>query len=654
MQNLVKFLILCLIITILGFPLNQLWQLMLLLLTGIALWVGTLKLNWRSGVGILVLAGIALTIKSFLPLPVPIEAGHQIFLSSTYGQGLKEQLPAPVYQHLLQAFNHAYPKSKQCSEQDYGCWKMVPAPEQPFAWSADNFWQKPKYSRQVRSINFNSQSSLRLGIVNTPQFNLYQHISDIKRDPIPYYVMYQFPKAWSGTRMCWRGTTIWKTDAGYEVLENQCKEITTPDQHVWGISIAPNNPLSMFIEPPVHVRTWLIVEQLIIICSVLLILLLSVTGNHRKLIVPSLSVISTLITVYILKPAMLLGYPAQASGGDGLVHEGFGRLIAQWIHSGNYALALQGGEPVFYFMPGLRYFRAFEKIFFGDTNFAYLILVCLLPLVVLFLLKQILSKKWSYILFGMFTFVPVFAGFGFAQFVYVKELIKGHAEPLGYGAFILGLGLVLASLKNQRYKYLCYGFLANLAFAISILMRPNLIVGAGIFLLLTNLWLLAHKRYQEFIVTSIGISPVLLLALHNWWFGGQFVLLTSAAEASVNLSMPPWTYIEALQDFVNRTVDSQAIQAVKHQLYDWNKWRNFYRLIPLAVTLYVAVARNTNYWIRSLALTALSMQATLFFYVASGRYAFLPWMLTFLVFVVTLEEKIIPWIVRRFKSETSM
>ena len=37
----------------------------------------------------------------------------------------------------------------------------------------------------------------------------------------------------------------------------------------------------------------------------------------------------------------------------------------------NFYEFFQGGENVFYFMPGLRYFFTITKIFFGDTNFGY-------------------------------------------------------------------------------------------------------------------------------------------------------------------------------------------------------------------------------------------------------------------------------------------
>ena len=248
MTTLAKFLVFFLILAILGLPFNTIFDLGAILGAGVLLAVGTLKLNRQTSIALVAVAIATLSIQSFLPLPPTIEEGHQVFLGEKYGQGLKQQLPTPVYEQLTQAFDHAYPKANRCSINDYGCWKMVPAPEREFAWAADGFWQKPKYSRQVKTINFNSQTQLRLGTVNDSKFNLYLHISEVKRDPIPYYVMYEFPASLVGAKLCWRGTTIWNKHGNYTVqnhTQQACRVISTPGEQIWGLSIDPDKQLTM-------------------------------------------------------------------------------------------------------------------------------------------------------------------------------------------------------------------------------------------------------------------------------------------------------------------------------------------------------------------------------------------------------------------------
>src|SRR3974390_910916 len=78
-------------------------------------------------------------------------------------------------------------------------------------------------------------------------------------------------------------------------------------------------------------------------------------------------------------------------GDDGLFYDGVGRLILQRLLAGDLYGALEGGEKVFYYGgPGLRYFRAFEHIVFGETYLGYLSLVFLFPFLPLGLFRPVL------------------------------------------------------------------------------------------------------------------------------------------------------------------------------------------------------------------------------------------------------------------------
>ena len=46
---------------------------------------------------------------------------------------------------------------------------------------------------------------------------------------------------------------------------------------------------------------------------------------------------------------------------------GFARDMLQHLVAGDIMGALEGFEPVFYFNPGMRYFRALEYLIFGDS-----------------------------------------------------------------------------------------------------------------------------------------------------------------------------------------------------------------------------------------------------------------------------------------------
>jgi hypothetical protein len=147
------------------------------------------------------------------------------------------------------------------------------------------------------------------------------------------------------------------------------------------------------------------------------------------------------------------------------------------------------GEAVFYFVPGIRYVRAIGMTIFGDTAFLDFIVVVLLPLAVFTLCRHFFAWRTSAVLTTLFLALT-FSDYAYFGFAY--------AEPLGYLFALLGIGYVLAAM-------------------------------------------------------ALGWSPVLLLALHNWWLGGQLVLFTSSASVANNFYASPWLYVLAPVDRAART-----------------------------------------------------------------------------------------------------
>jgi hypothetical protein len=190
--------------------------------------------------------------------------------------------------------------------------------------------------------------------------------------------------------------------------------------------------------------------------------------------------------------------------------------------------------------------------------------------------------------------------------------------------------------------------LIGLALALSVALRPNLAIAAALLLAMLGLWLLRERRLTEIIALGLGFSPILLIAWHNWYFGGQFVPLTSAAFVPATLLTPPSTYLAALGDVLRLDFSGDAVRHVLRQLWNWNHVADFYRLIPLFTVFWVLFSRRYTITLKGLAAVALSLQALLFFYVPSGRYAYLAWLLVFLVFLVAFRESFLPWLARNY------
>ena len=81
----------------------------------------------------------------------------------------------------------------------------------------------------------------------------------------------------------------------------------------------------------------------------------------------------TLVLVVLIDVTFIGGYRPFDGGDDGLMFSGFARDMLQHLVAGDITGALKGFEPVFYFNPGMRYFRALEYLIFGDSYLAYLL-----------------------------------------------------------------------------------------------------------------------------------------------------------------------------------------------------------------------------------------------------------------------------------------
>ncbi|MGZ5850112.1 MAG: hypothetical protein ACXWJ4_09730 [Methyloceanibacter sp.] len=75
---------------------------------------------------------------------------------------------------------------------------------------------------------------------------------------------------------------------------------------------------------------------------------------------------------------------------------------------------------------------------------------------------------------------------------------------------------------------------------------------------------------------------------------------------------------------------------------------DFYRLIPLFTVFWVLFSRSYTIPLTGLVAVALSLQAVLLFYVPSGRYAYLAWLLVFLVSLVAFRQSFLPWLGRTY------
>ncbi len=637
-----------------GIPVTRILFFWLLFIATFLIITGEARLTIRRCMIIMfIVLGLSL-IKHVLPRPA-IEEGHNVFVIKNNGEVLEHSLPSEVFVYMKNLFLKIYPQGES-----------LVVPKKVFTFSADSVLSKPKYTRIVDNINFANLGQFRGGFANDTAYNWYG-TSQLKRESMPFFVMYELSKASVGSSLCWRGHVLWETSPGhFQPLYQKtlaCRKITAQDagKRIFGISVNndpqigfwdtlkiwknnwrqfirsgklphfSNNPeqLAMKLKLSVGFEVSYILKLIIIILALIAIVTLTVKIYWKPLALPALFIIIASLITMLYCPHFFGEYFINEGGEDGLTHATLGRNILQYAMRGNWKMVLMGGEDVFYNTPGFRYFRALEKFVFGDTNFGYLIVILLLPYIWFGFMSLFIPARWAFwatVVF-LFKFFPksVFApSFGFSYFLYLMVARGGWPDTLGYTTFLAALWLMLKYYPSRGASYLWHGFLANFLFSITVFMRPNFSITCLIIVLYFAIKLVRERRFKEMILTTLGFLPSLLPLLHNYWFGQKILFFTSAQDLAVY--MKPSQYLEAFRELIAFNFNGENYRrAIFHIQQMMAVWYRYFAIIPVVFALFI---KN----LRFIALVCLSLHATnLFLGAVFFRYVFLAWALTIMV-----------------------
>jgi hypothetical protein len=350
---------------------------------------------------------------------------------------------------------------------------------------------------------------------------------------------------------------------------------------------------------------------------------------------------ATLLVVLLHDASLVGGVRPFDAGDDGLVYDGFARVMLQKLLAGDLIGALEGGEKVFYFTPGMRYLRAAEHLVFGETYLGYLALVLLLPFLVLALLRRFLPLTWALAAVVVFTLVPLGVVFGTSLVQYVKWAARGFADPAAAVLFLAGLVLLLDRRDGPRDRP-GPAAASGLLLALALFVRPNLAPGAGALLAGAGLAALWQRQYRRLVGLVAGFLPVLGMALHNWAYGGVLVLFTSTALHHTTMVMPPSDYLAAIAELLRLDLSGPQFGRALRQLGGWLAGPSEAALLAplhaaaIGVLLRVAAWRNADPWLRLIAVAMLAQQCVGIFYAPVGRYYYLTWLLTLVVVLAWL------------------
>jgi hypothetical protein len=665
---------LVLVLVALGIPVNDLPRYALLVICAVVIWVGDVSRRRNAWLGA-VAAVLACLLGHILWAAPRIEEGHNLFLIDAPGGALEASLPSSAFQFMAAEFNARYPPERRCQPTTNGCWRGEAFPQEPYAFSSDGIYDHAALSRRVTGIGFTDPVWLRLGFINEQGYNWNSRVSDVDRASrdgrfwaflhrwrleMPWFVMYRFPADFVGSSLCWRGEVLWE-GAGerFDLVSHasmQCRMLASQDvgRRIFGVAIKQEPPLSMRLAPSIRIRFAQLVEPGLSLLAVAAVLGLLVSGRVRCSVLAFAFIAVTLVVILLNDASFIGGLRPFDAGDDGLVYDGFARLMLRQVVGGDIAGAFEGGEKVFYFTPGMRYLRVFEHMIFGETYLGYLSLVLLLPFLVFAMFRRFLPVDWSLALALIFVAIPVGVLFGSSLVQYVKWAARGFADPAAYVFFLAGLVVLVGRTSQGPRATFTAAWGAGFLFALALFVRPNIAPAAGILLAGSGVAALQQRQHRRVAGLCVGFLPVLGMALHNWIYGGVFVLFTATSMHPGALVMPPSAYLAALGELVHFEFAGEHVVRAVRQIGGWLAGPSeSFLMTPLnalaiVVLVRVAVWREIDPWLRLTACATLAQQCVGIFYAPAGRYHYLTWLLTLLATAVWVHREGLDLLRRRY------
>jgi hypothetical protein len=410
----------------------------------------------------------------------------------------------------------------------------------------------------------------------------------------------------------------------------------------------------MRLEPTSQVKAWQFAAMALPLIGAAVVLMLLVRPRLRRTILPFTFIAITLAVAVLNDASFVGGVRPFDSGDDGLVYDGYARVMLQHLLAGNVYEALRGVESVFYFTPGMRYLRAFEHVIFGESYLGYLAAMLLLPMLVFAVFRRFLPPRWALAMALTFAAIPVGVLFGTSLVLYVKWAARGFGDPAAFAAFLAAFVLLVGAAAADVRDRFATAFWASLLFALAVFVRPNLAPMTGLLLAGAGLAALWQAQWRRLAGMCVGFLPVFGMALHNRVYGGVLVLFTTTSE--IAQSMPPRDYVAAFVELLRLDFAGEHVMRALAQIGAWlagpSEWLAMVplHLAALAVVVRIAVRRASDPWLRLTAVAVLAQHSVNLFFLPYPRSYYLTWLLTLLIVAVWLHDEGLAWMRRRWPA----
>ena len=357
----------------------------------------------------------------------------------------------------------------------------------------------------------------------------------------PYEINFKFPKIYYGSKLCYKVSNF----------ENTCKIINADESKITIIGVGEKINIYLVKNYFLIISNIFIIFLFILLTFFILNSLVIFRIRERFEILYPLTLIFWLVVFSLTNDAkvnFLNSYFYEYLGGDGYEYLKFSNILVAYLKQYNIIQFLRGGVDVFYFMPGMRYFIAIEKVIFGNSYFLHLIIFSFLPFLIRKLLIIYLSKKMTYLLLFSFLLFPIMHHMGFSFYQYIRYTSKVFAEPVAYTIFIFGF-IRLVYYYGNKSEYVNSLPFTTFILCLSCLLRPNLSPSCFILLIIPYIDLLIKKDFRNTLLMSIFGFTIFLPFLHNYYFGNKLILFTSAVFAEQNIKMNISDYINLFTTF---------------------------------------------------------------------------------------------------------
>ena len=513
--------------------------------------------------------------------------------------------------------------------------------ENPWAFSADAFFDNPQMSRTIKSLNFKDRYSLRIGTLNNAKYNYFG--SDLGSSGAYYPLIFSFflPNTMASEKLCWTGKLYIEDNERWQEYFTQNKKCMTLDKEQWGkdkyleiyaFDFNKNIPLSITSK---NYRQILI--YILSILNAIIILLLLTKLNREDLTLIALSVISILLYMADQHyrgghPSSFSGLPYMGRGNDGLTHYSYAREMVESLSHHDIIGWLRGNENIFYMMPGMRYLLGMTMPFFGESIFGLLLIISLTPITIRSLLKKLFNKKWQIIMLICFFIIPIFEAFGFYQIYLAKYTIEGFGAGIAISTLIAAFALLWKrdNIIYTNRDLLIIGFLL----AVAISLRPNFLPFVAALFTGLSLYFIYNKRIQKVIALGIGFSPILLITYHNYFFGNVFVPLTNSATIGNNMRNGPEKWNNCLSSL------SDSCNQVIHHLSIWVSYTEPWYIVILLCLIFIIFNKKMNIIEKLLAVSLIAGHLVFLFYEGVARYSHGIWLLSFILCLPVLKNKL--------------